>query len=258
MNIRKAATTVVLVLCSVNVTLAHDPSDVSKVIVPFVQKHCIHCHGPKKQEAEIALHAFVDETSIIKGRKTWTHALKMLQEGEMPPEERPRPAAEELQTFIAAVREIYERYDRTAGPDPGRVPIRRLNRTEYANTVRDLVQLDWSIPLATDFPLDAVTHGFDNNGEALTISPVLLDRYLASAEMIAQRAILSEVPERRVVSATRDLQPQQKGFKEGFRLLDSGSTERHFRGPLSSRAPNGAGARKSLLQFAATDDFIFR
>ena len=74
------------VLCSMNVTLAQNPPDVSKVIVPFVQKHCVECHGPKNQEAEIALHAFDDETSIIKGRKTWTHAIRLLQAGEMPPE----------------------------------------------------------------------------------------------------------------------------------------------------------------------------
>jgi hypothetical protein len=113
--------------------------------------------------------------------------------------------------------------------------------------------------LATDFPVDAVTHGFDNNAEALTISAVLLDRYLASAEMIAQRAILTKMPERKVLSATqRSLQPNQKGFREGFRLLDSGSHERHALGPLRSPAPNGAGSRDSLLQFAATNDFIFR
>lgn len=61
MNIRTAAITMALVLCSLNVALAQNPSDVSKVIVPFVQKHCVQCHGPKKQEAEIALHAFDDE-----------------------------------------------------------------------------------------------------------------------------------------------------------------------------------------------------
>ena len=104
-----------------------------------------------------------------------------------------------------------------------------------------------------------MTHGFDNNAEALTISPVLLDRYLASAEMIAQRAILNEIPERKIVRvSSRSLQPSQPGFREELRLLDSASTERPFRGPLSSPAPNGAGAGASLLQFAATNDFIFR
>lgn len=79
------------------------------------------------------------------------------------------------------------------------MPIRRLNRTEYANTVRDLLQLDLAFSPESELPSDAITHGFDNIAEALTISPVLLDCYLNSAEMIAERAIRAELPKRQIV-----------------------------------------------------------
>src|SRR5439155_19917586 len=82
----------------------------------------------------------------------------------------------------------FEAADRAGQADPGRVTVRRLNKTEYANTVRDLVGVDFNP--AEDFPADDVGYGFDNIGDVLSLSPILMERYLSAAESIAQRAIL--------------------------------------------------------------------
>ena len=175
-------------------------ADVAKVIVPFVEKHCVKCHGAEKPKAGVSLHTFRDTKAILKERKLWDAALHLIESGEMPPGKQPKPTAAEKAAFVKSIRAIYAKAD-TGKPDPGRSLIRRLTRTEYGNTVRDLLQLDLDFRPELELPSDAITHGFDNNAEALTISPVLLDRYLVAAEMIAERAIRAEFPKREILGA---------------------------------------------------------
>lgn len=167
-------------------------SDRTADIVSFVETHCGACHLGSKQEGDVSLVGFKDETAIVKARKTWTRALEQVRAGEMPPTDRPRPTFDDAERFTKAVQGIFETFDRTAPRDPGVVIMRRLNRAEYVNTIRDLVGV--SIPLAEDFPADEQGHGFDTIGELLTVSPVLLERYLASADMIVQAAIVVGAP----------------------------------------------------------------
>ncbi len=162
--------------------------DVEKVVAPFLAKHCVACHGPQKKKADLVLHVYKDEKSLLKDRKVWQNVVQQVHAGEMPPSGKPRPAISEVDTFLKTVRDIYERADRAAGRDPGRVTMRRLNRAEYNNTIRDLVGVDFQP--AEDFPSDDVGYGFDNIGDVLTLSPLLMERYLAAAEAIMQRAIL--------------------------------------------------------------------
>ena len=160
--------------------------------VAFLAKHCIACHGPEKKKAGLLLNTFKDEPSLLKDRKTWHKVLRALQSGEMPPQGRPRPALAEVEGFTRLVATVFDHADRTAKRDPGRVTIRRLNRTEYNNTIRDLIGVDFEP--AENFPSDDVGHGFDNIGDVLSLSPVLLERYLTAAESIMLRAIAVEPP----------------------------------------------------------------
>lgn len=160
--------------------------------VPFLQKHCIACHGATKPKGEVALHLYVDEASVLKDRKKWADYLKLAASGEMPPKEKPRPTTGEVDAFVKSVNDIFERADKNAKPDPGRVTVRRLNKVEYNNTIRDLLGFDFNA--SEDFPSDDVGHGFDNIGDVLTLSPVLMERYLAAAETIASKAILVNPP----------------------------------------------------------------
>jgi hypothetical protein len=79
---------------------AQDAADVAKVIVPFVEKHCVDCHGEKKQKGDLSLHLFKDEAAILKGRKTWNRVLEQLATGEMPPSKRPKPAFNEAEFAV--------------------------------------------------------------------------------------------------------------------------------------------------------------
>jgi tetratricopeptide (TPR) repeat protein len=185
--------------------------DVAKDIVPFVEKHCVKCHGAEKPKAGLSLHTFTHEKAILKERKLWDAALHLIESGEMPPAKQPQPTADEKKAFAKSVRAVYARAD-TGKPDPGRSLIRRLTRTEYGNTVRDLLQLDLDFKPEFELPTDALTHGFENNAEALTISPVLLDRYMATAELVAEQAIRVEFPKREVLN----LEGQYHRISPGF------------------------------------------
>jgi hypothetical protein len=158
----------------------------------FLQKHCLSCHGEKKQRGDIALHTFKDDASLLKNRKLWQSILRVVKAGEMPPEEKPRPATPELEAFLKSVNMVFDQADAKAKPDPGRVVTRRLNRTEFNNTVRDLVYVDFNA--GDDFPSDEVGYGFDNIGDVLSLPPILMERYLAASDSIMKRAIFVDLP----------------------------------------------------------------
>src|SRR4029079_18194202 len=112
----------------------------------------------------------------------WDDILQRVRTGTMPPEGRPQPAAAEVEPWLRAVDTVLAQYDCTGARSPGRVTIRRLNRAEYNNTIRDLVGVDFQP--ASDFPADDSGYGFDNIGDVLSLSPVLMEKYLAAAEKI--------------------------------------------------------------------------
>ncbi len=167
--------------------------DFAKVAVPFLSKHCFECHGPnKKPKAGLAFHVYKDAASVLKDRKVWTAVLHMVRAGEMPPKEKPRPTLKDAEAFAAVIDNIFIRADSTAKRDPGQVTMRRLNRVEYRNTIRDLVGVDFD---ASELPQDDVGYGFDNIGDVLTISPLLMERYLSAADSIVSRAFPIDFPE---------------------------------------------------------------
>ena len=134
-----------------------------------------------------------DAASVARQRKVWDNVLRMLARGEMPPDDRPQPTAEELASFTAHVKAVFDFADRHAAPDPGRVTMRRLNRTEYKNTVRDLLGVDFDP--TEGFPADDVGYGFDNIGDVLSTTPLLFEKYLQAAETILQKAIVTPEPQ---------------------------------------------------------------
>src|SRR5439155_22353037 len=118
-------------------------------------------------------------------RSTWDSVLERVRANEMPPPKQPRPDATETKAFLSAVEAELAKAVCTGPTDPGRVTIRRLNRVEYNNTIRDLLALDFQP--ADDFPADDVGYGFDNIGDVLALSPLLLEKYLAAAEKIVDK-----------------------------------------------------------------------
>jgi hypothetical protein len=147
----------------------------------FLEAHCTGCHGGEKPKGDLDLDAFRDEGSVLAEKAAWEKVLRRVRAGEMPPKARRRPEPRDVEAFTAW---IDARLLDCSGPgDPGRVTIRRLNRAEYRNTIRDLLGVDFQP--AEDFPSDDVGHGFDNMGDVLSLSPLLMERYIAAAEAIA-------------------------------------------------------------------------
>jgi hypothetical protein len=177
------------------------PADASKStfqkeILPFLSKHCFSCHGNGKAKSGLSFDKFKDDKSVLEDRKTWDSVQHMLENREMPPAGRPKPEFAEIDSALKSIRGLFHEFDRNAKPNVGRVTIRRLNRTEYNNTIRDLVGVDFKA--AEDFPADDVGYGFDNIGDVLSVSPLLLEKYLSAAEMILEQTIVILDPPARI------------------------------------------------------------
>jgi mono/diheme cytochrome c family protein len=164
-------------------------------VFPILKAHCFHCHSAEKNEAELTLDKFTEFEQLQRDRKLWENVVNMVRTGEMPPKERPRPTPDEIDRLAQGVEGILSAID-CGKPNVGRVTLRRLNRTEYNNTIRDLVGVNFRP--AGDFPADDVGYGFDNIGDVLSTTPLLFEKYLTAAEFITSQAIVNvEVPEPR-------------------------------------------------------------
>ena len=162
-------------------------------IRPFLQKYCASCHSGDKPKGDLALDVYQSEAHARKDRKTWSTLQHVLAAGEMPPAKKPQPTKQERQFVINWVERTLTKVDCGGPRDPGRVTIRRLNRTEYNNTIRDLCGVDFKP--AENFPADDTGYGFDNIGDVLSFQPVLLEKYMAAADKILGKALkIEEAP----------------------------------------------------------------
>jgi hypothetical protein len=165
---------------------AANPAD-GAFVDAYLKAHCIECHNEKVQKGDTTLSIYHNEASILKGRQVFEDVIEKVRAGEMPPKKKPRPAKADADEFVHSLERIFYRHDLTVPLDPGHVTVRRLNRTEYDNTIHDLVDVD--LQPSENFPSDDIGQGFDNIGDVLSISPVLMERYLSAAEMIMEKAI---------------------------------------------------------------------
>ncbi|MDX1981032.1 MAG: DUF1592 domain-containing protein [Bryobacteraceae bacterium] len=155
-------------------------------VQPVLTRACAGCHNAKLSSGGLNVEALLTQPALA-DRDRWESIVRRVRAGEMPPKGAHRPQNGELERAITWVDEEYARRDRAAKPDPGLVTVRRLNRLEYANSVRDLLGID--LMAGEDFPVDPYGYGFDNIGDVLSVSPVLTEKYLKTAERIARAAI---------------------------------------------------------------------
>lgn len=167
---------------------AAPPLDFKQGVQPFLEKYCYDCHGNDKTKADLNLELYKDSNGIYRDQRMWRHLLTQVVAGEMPPPERKtRPTREEIDALQKQVRGLLGQAVAQAKVDPGKVTVRRLNHTEYNNTIRDLCYIGGNF--SVDFPADDTGYGFDNIGDVLTFSPVHLERFIASAKVIAERVM---------------------------------------------------------------------
>ncbi|MDG1510076.1 MAG: DUF1592 domain-containing protein [Mariniblastus sp.] len=160
-------------------------------IRPILAKHCFQCHGSDKQESKIRFDTL--STNLIENRpaaETWHDALTSLDLGEMPPDDQPDLSPVEHETLTTWIRQQLKEAEASKTQNTGSVVLRRLNRIEYQNTMVDLLGVD--LAYSTNLPPDTPSEqGFQNNGAALTISPMALEFYLAAARDGLSKAIVT-------------------------------------------------------------------
>ena len=149
-----------------------------------INQYRVTCHSATAKAGNLVLQGI--DPSPAANPAIWEKILRKIRSGEMPPPGRPRP---DVDTLRAITTSVVSQLDAAAerAPYAGRPVIRRLNRTEYGNAIRDLLAFD--MPASAELPDDGIAGGFDNIGDALSISPVLLERYLRVARKITDLAL---------------------------------------------------------------------
>ena len=161
-----------------------------ETVRPFLETHCLGCHGKDEPEGDLDLSAFTTAESVAKDLPRWELVEDQLEAGSMPPAKaKRRPSAEAREgvvAWIGAVRKLEA--TRHAG-DPGPVLARRLSNAEYDHTIRDLTGVD--LRPTKEFPVDPANEaGFDNSAESLAMSPALAKKYLEAARRVADHLVL--------------------------------------------------------------------
>jgi hypothetical protein len=159
----------------------------SRDVFAFVQKNCSACHNQTAKAGDLDLTALKAANTFETDRETWELVVEKLKLGQMPPAGVPHPQSETTAAITGWLENEFVRQDALLKPQAGRVAARRLNRAEYNNTIRDLLGVD--IRPADNFPADNAAFGFDNNSDALNLSPELLENYMDAAEHSVRTAL---------------------------------------------------------------------
>ncbi len=177
------------VLTLVNQLLAANVSDqifksFQTEVEPILDSYCYDCHGFGTSKGGVTLDEFSSET--IQDHALWLRVLKNARAHIMPPQDEFQPSAEERARLLTWIKTGPFALD-LENPDPGKLTVQRLNRIEYQNTIRDLIGVEF---VAADaFPADDSGEGFDNIGDILTLSPMLIEKYLDAANQIISEAV---------------------------------------------------------------------
>ncbi|MGA2232458.1 MAG: DUF1587 domain-containing protein, partial [Tepidisphaeraceae bacterium] len=159
-------------------------------IIPMLVQNCYQCHGNGNHKGDVALDSFKTAADVDANHPQWEDVMNAVESGEMPPPNaNHHPSLSDRNVITKWIKSELYKYD-PKNPDPGAVTIHRLNRAEYNNTIRDLVGVDFKP--ADDFPSDDSGYGFDNIGDVLSLSPVLMEKYLAAANRIMDEAIVTQ------------------------------------------------------------------
>ncbi len=188
-------------------------------IAPLLEANCVNCHNNKDNSGGVNLEGITTSAQAKKDRKLWETVERVLEEGTMPPKKRKQqPSKEERAAAVAYLGGTLLKVTCVGPKDPGRVTMRRLNRAEYNNTIRDLCGVDNFLP-ADDFPSDDVGYGFDNIGDVLSVQPILVEKYLAAADKVLDQALapLKPVTSQKQTFARQNLvaSPREAKVRDG-------------------------------------------
>jgi mono/diheme cytochrome c family protein len=177
-----------LLLCPAALAQPQAAPPVPANIKAIFEKHCTSCHDPDTRKGDLDLTTAKADFTHGPAAMKWVRLFDRVESGEMPPKKKPQPSAEEKKALLDWVGTGVRASDLAWSQSQGRVAIRRLSRVEYENTVHDLLGID--IDLKEMLPEDSSLNGFDNQDNALSVSPVLVERYLEAAEAALDAAIV--------------------------------------------------------------------
>jgi hypothetical protein len=185
-----------------------------KDIEPLLTKYCYECHGEGAKKGSVGFDQFETDEQLIAQKELWLKALKNVRAGVMPPANKPRPTEQEAAKLGQWIKYQAFAIDPEM-PDPGRVTLRRLNRVEYQNTIRDLMGVEFRAD--EEFPPDDTGYGFDNIADVLTVSPLLLEKYMQAAEVIVSQAVptVANVVREEVIGGNRFRKEGEKDEDKG-------------------------------------------
>jgi Protein of unknown function (DUF1588)/Protein of unknown function (DUF1587)/Protein of unknown function (DUF1585)/Protein of unknown function (DUF1592)/Protein of unknown function (DUF1595)/Planctomycete cytochrome C len=155
-------------------------------VQPILANYCYGCHGDGEKKGDRTLDTFASDEALLGDIDLWSAVLKNVRGGLMPPAGEDRPTDEERKQIQAWIERDVFKID-PLNPDPGRVTLRRLNRNEYRNTIHDLMGVDYDT--TANFPSDDTGYGFDNIADVLSMSPLLMEKYMQAAETIVAKAV---------------------------------------------------------------------
>ena len=167
----------------------------------FIKSHCVKCHGARKSSGDLRLDVVMWSPSNTANVELWQAIVDRVVSNEMPPKKQPRPTVRDREVFLKLMR---DRLASATVNSSKRVILRRLNRRQFRNSLRDLLHIDVAVEDSTEaFPADDKMHGFDNLGETLQMSDFLLRQYLKVARMAVDRATFEgEMPEAKTYTLT--------------------------------------------------------
>ncbi len=173
------------------IALALSVADVqAEDVQAFLNEYCIRCHGADKQKADRRFDQIGSDLTNLDTAEHYQEILDQLNLAEMPPDDEKQPAPEDLAAMVKHLTATLATAREAAEDNQGKVVMRRLNRNEYRNTVRDLFSLSMvDFDPTLTFPEDDTVEGFDNNGEGLVTSDYLLQNYLEAARKVADKAV---------------------------------------------------------------------
>lgn len=240
-----------LLMGSANATdWAKRNEEFGKTIEPLLKQFCYGCHSGAQAESGLALNHFPDAKAVFRQRRIWEKVAQRLDIGDMPPVDSEQPSDTDRKLVSDWIKNTLNDIDCGKTPNPGAVTLRRINRFEYRNSIRDLFKIDYEP--AAGFPGDDVGYGFDNIGDVLTLPPLLMDKYLRAAEEISQKVILapSSGPVYDSPRKTSQLAADSGGKFEGSRFVffSNGKTQFEENVPWTGRYSLELGMAGSAAQ----------
>ena len=152
----------------------------------LLDQYCVTCHNERLKTGGLALETLPLNRLGETNAETWEKVVRKLRAGLMPPAGAKRPERGSLDAFAKSIEDSIDHFA-ASNPNPGRAPLHRMNRVEYANAIHDLLALE--VDSSTLLPADDSSHGFDNIADVLGVSPSLLERYVSAAAKISRLAV---------------------------------------------------------------------